>query len=432
MSPKHDNGAWPPLDDERFDDQSSSNNNTNDNHPARPASPELLEDESASETSSQIIKDGNAVILKEFEATNISRQYSKIQSKRSKYSTEAASVLTLDGVDWSGFSGAAHHPAEGRPRSKKRSQNVGKDEILELCTNKDSRVYESTMRLVQRKLSLEVGGTKKPSSSSRQNSPGKYQSRRASLKCQLTPAPTSPVTVGNGGCTTSLNDARTASRPGASSRDKQSGGTSRSRRSGERLGGENSTHVVGIRSRRNTRNRAAAGEGEDGPNVEGTEGHHDDAVGVRPRRSSARRGESHGKVNSESPTRGSKNRVSRSERRLTSSGSSGSKPRKERSLSSSGVARTSRAPRSERKPRKHNSTGIIDSTRTAGRTSGRSMSPKDKARGKGLAAASATTLEVGTRPKSTRMRHGSNGGLNNVKEFAGNELIATGKGSLRW
>jgi hypothetical protein len=432
MSPgsKYDNGFGSPIDDDRFDDDdpSSSHNRNNDHHHRqlhRPASPEPLEDDS-SDNSSQLIKNGNAVILKEFEAIKISRQYSNNQAKGSNKASVPA--LTLDGVDWSGFSRAAHHPAEGRPRSSKRLQTAGKDEILELTKgNNDGQMQESTLRLVQRKLSLEVGGPKTPASSSRRLSPGKYKSRRASFRGLMVPSPSSPGAAGDGGGTLPLNDGRARGISSerlarASSRDRQSRGTSRSRRSVERLGGENSTHTSSHRSRRNLRNRSATpGDGVDGatPGAGEVQLCENGTSGLRKRRSTVRRGNP-GESQDANNAAENPNRVSRSERRFSTS-----KPRKERSLSS-GAVRSAPAPRSERVPRKHRSAGVIDATRARESSASRSKSPK----GKGLAAASATTLEVGSRPKSTRTRRGSHGGLN-MKEFAENEIIAS-KGSLRW
>lgn len=431
MSPKQDSGFFSPphnLDD----DQSSSNNNTD--HPHRiTSSPEpqegdestaFSEDNDSNYVSSlQIIQDGNTAILQEFEATQIARQYSRNQLHKGNHpSKTVSSVLTLDGVDWSGFSGAAHKAEGQRPRSSKRLQtSSSKEEVVELGNGNgnDSHMQESTLRLVQRKLSLDMVGCsgnaasapKKPASSvaRRHHSPGKFQSRRASFRSLL--IPTSPVAGGaEGGLgTMPLNDGGVAPRerrPRASSRDIQSRGTSRSRRSVERLAGaESSAHTAGTRSsRRNLRSRATGEEAESAEGRSGDSGGH-------------------------------QTRVAKSERRLATGGSC-SKPRKERSLSSSGVARAARTPRpdrksSDRKPRKHRSAGVIDLNRAEKDHNGRSVSPKDKSRGKGLAAASATTLEVGSRPRSTRTRRNSHGNLN-VKEFAGNELINTNKGSLRW
>jgi hypothetical protein len=432
---KYDGGFGPPIDDKQTDDHHPNNPGTTGPpvyhlHPY----PELeSHSDDSSYNSSRIISNGNAVILKEFEATNLSRQYSKNQGKGSKMTT--APILTLDGVDWSGFSGAAHK-TEGGPRSSKRLHASEHEEMLEVVPTTGSQVQESTLRLVQRKLSLEVNRPKNPTSSSsstRRVSPGKYQSRRVSARNLLTPPPASPDITGEiAGGTMPLKDpqVRTTSkerRARNSSRERQPRGTSRSRRDG----GE-SSHTRGSsqRSRRILRNRPSTGDVGIEGNTKADKPKCDvGGSGRRKLRSSSRRNNLAESGDAHVGACGDP--VARSERKLTNS-----KPKKERSLSS-GAVRDAVAPKAERRPRKHRSAGVIDVSRTSDRATGRSVSPINKYRGKspsssrGLAAASATTLEVGSRPKSTRIRRGSHGNIMSSRDRAGSELIAN-NGSLRW
>jgi hypothetical protein len=87
---------------------------------AHDAAPEESDDEE------QLLKDGNAQVLKNFERQKKTREYSRSQTSRGT----KVKGITMSYVDWSGFPGAAHSPAtasERKQRQPRRSslQNSG-------------------------------------------------------------------------------------------------------------------------------------------------------------------------------------------------------------------------------------------------------------------------------------------------------------------
>jgi hypothetical protein len=87
---------------------------------AHDAAPEESDDEE------QLLKDGNAQVLKNFERQKKTREYSRSQTSRGTI----VKGITMSYVDWSGFPGAAHSPAnpsERKQRQPRRSslQNSG-------------------------------------------------------------------------------------------------------------------------------------------------------------------------------------------------------------------------------------------------------------------------------------------------------------------
>jgi hypothetical protein len=90
------------------------------------------------ENETNVIRDGNDVILKQFEMKMIKREYSRNQTSRDK-KVSAAGAMTLAGVDWSGFPGAAHISPLGdtpfverkSPRDRRRkSLHSGDEEVI--------------------------------------------------------------------------------------------------------------------------------------------------------------------------------------------------------------------------------------------------------------------------------------------------------------
>jgi hypothetical protein len=97
---KHDRGSSNSIDEDDFFGT----------HPIRGSN-----DQASSRPSNErnVIRDGNDVILKQFEMKMIKREYSRNQASRDKKKS-AAGAMTLEGVDWSGFPGAAHASPRGR------------------------------------------------------------------------------------------------------------------------------------------------------------------------------------------------------------------------------------------------------------------------------------------------------------------------------
>jgi hypothetical protein len=411
---KHDNGMGSSIDGDDYFGTDSSVRALSIGNPAAAMS---AEDET------NVIRDGNNAILRQFEMKMIKREYSKTQTSRGNVAPSSSRTMTLD---WSGFSGAAHvcSPGERSPSAERkkapRERRAGKKSPRELATptTEDEEIIEVHHRHGHRhghrhRSTLDGHGSSSRLAISQRRLSADGSARALSADSALPPGQTSPQyrnrrTGKRNLLIQTSSEIRAATRPSSarSSRRKsvEAGGSTGN--------GINISHGQTPEIRSSTRPSSSRSSRRMSAELGGSIGNGDASNGGIGSGS----GTGHRPLRSRRTTSGERSERQQQPRPARPEGTQASpQPRGQHS-----------SPNSKRTPRASNR----NSRSTSPSNTGRRKSTSPHASNRGLAAASATTLD--TRRKSTshsRSRRGLSFD-NGSGDFMGSGLKK--QSSIKW